>query len=68
MKSENLGDIDFYEYIIEFYDRIKKTDIIENIKLFQLSVIELLFSKKHKIKEIPINDINKDLINPEFFY
>ncbi len=70
LKSENLGDIDFYEYIIEFYDRVKNTkntDIIENIKSFQLSVIELLFSKKHKIKEIPINDINKDLINPEFF-
>ncbi|ACX86354.1 hypothetical protein Pecwa_0520 [Pectobacterium parmentieri WPP163] len=70
LKSEKLGDIDIYNHIIEFYRKIgsnKNREVIENIKSFQLSVMDLLFSKKNEMKEIPINDIKKNLVNPETF-
>ncbi|MCU1790566.1 hypothetical protein CUU54_17150 [Pectobacterium polaris] len=70
LKSEKLGDIDFYKYIIEFYDKIgniKNKETIVNIKSFQLSVIDFLLSEKYKTPLPPINDINKELISPDFF-
>ncbi|WP_409310343.1 hypothetical protein [Pectobacterium sp. B1J-3] len=70
LKSEKLGDINLYEYIIEFYDKVEDIndkEAIINIKSFQLSVIDFLFSEKYKIPLPPINDVNKELINPEFF-
>ncbi len=69
-RSEKLGEVDFYNLIVEFYEKIeisKNKKAIANTKLFQLSVIDFLFSNNYKMKEIPINDFNKKLINPDCF-
>lgn len=70
LRSDTLGDIDFYQLIKEIYaqtDNATDNDAICQSRNFQLSVVDLLCSDPKAIKDLPINDINKIWVSPEQF-